>query len=255
MNAPLTVLLTVYNGLPYIRETVESVFAQNTDDDLPGFTFFILNNGSEDGTGDFLDTLKAPAHIDLRLEHLPRNIGRTAVLNRGLEAVTTPLTAIIDADDIALPDRLRRQAAFMAAHPNIDVLGSDVLYINPAGGEIGAMRVPQGHSALRDHLPLFNPFAHAAVCFRTEAARNAGGYPENTPYAQDLALWIAMLKNGSQIASLGEPLAKIRMHPGQATRSLIFQNRRRYAAYPLPVPFGPAGGPPACSGLPVAAQP
>ncbi len=226
MTTPLTVLLTVFNGLPYIRETAESIFAQKTGEALPGFVFLILDNGSEDGTGAFLDTLKAPEHIDLRVEHLPRNIGRTAVLNRGLAAVDTPLTAIIDADDIALPERLLKQADFMAAHPNIDILGSDVIYINPAGGEMGTMRVPRGHGALRDHFPLFNPFAHAAVCFRTEAARRAGGYPENTPYAQDLALWIAMLTGGSEIASLGEPLAKIRIHPGQATRSLIFQQAR-----------------------------
>ena len=225
--APLTVLLTVYNGMPYLRETVESVFAQRTGDALPCFVFRILDNGSGDAGGDFLDTLKAPAHIELVIEHLPHNIGRTAVLNRGLAAVTTPLTAIIDADDIALPDRLLKQAAFMLAHPNIDLLGCDVTYINPAGGKIGEMRVPQGHSGLRDHFPLFNPFAHAAVCFRTEAARKAGGYPEHTPYAQDLALWIAMLKNGAEMASLAEPLAKIRMHPGQATRTLIFQRARQ----------------------------
>ncbi len=226
MNSPLTVLLTVYNGMPYISEAVESIFAQQIGDALPGFTFRILDNGSEDGTGAWLDTLKAPDHIDLQIEHMGRNIGRTAVLNRGLAAVDTPLTAILDADDIALPGRLLRQTVFMAAHPNITLLGSDVLYINPSGGIVGRLRIPQGHGALRDHFPLFNPFAHAAVCFRTEAARLAGGYPAATPYAQDLALWIAMLRDGGQMASIGEFLAKIRIHPGQATRSLIFQRAR-----------------------------
>jgi glycosyltransferase involved in cell wall biosynthesis len=207
----LTVLLTVYNGLPYLPEAVESVLAQ----DPPHFTFLILDNGSDDGGEIWLRGLRDPR---LRLIRLPRVLPRTEVLNQGLSLVTTAYTAIIDADDLAEPGRLPAQADFLDAHPEIDLVGSAVTLIDPQGRVLGRRDFPTDHEGIVAHLPLFNPFAHAACAFRTCAAREAGGYPEDFPYAQDEALWIALLRRGCRAANLPSPLARIRVHPGQASR-------------------------------------
>ncbi len=215
-TSSVTVLLTVFNGMPYLRETVDSVLAQ----ELRDFRFLILNNGSEDGTGEFLAGIEKREDPRVTVEHLPENIGRTAVLNRGLAMVQTPLTAIIDADDLAAPDRLARQCAFMEAHPEVDLVGCDVVYIDRNGNTLGEQHFPEGHAELCNRLPLFNQFAHAGCCFRTRAALAVGGYPSAYPYAQDFGLWLAMLAAGSIVASIAAPLARIRVHPGQATRDL-----------------------------------
>jgi glycosyltransferase involved in cell wall biosynthesis len=207
----LTVLLTVYNGLPYLREAVESVLTQTP----PHFSFLILDNGSDDGGGIWLDSLKDPR---LRLIRLPRTLPRPEVLNRGLDLVTTAYTAIIDADDIAGPGRLAAQAGFLDAHPDVDFVGCSVALIDSRGKIVGWNDFPTDHAALVAHLPLFNPFAHAACAFRTRAVRKAGGYPEDFPYAQDEALWITLLRRGCRAASLPARLARIRIHPGQTGR-------------------------------------
>lgn len=213
----VTVLMTVYNGMPYLKESVRSVLEQDDTD----CTFLIVNNGSVDGTQEFLDTVRQPAQgPQLIIRHLPENAGRSRVLTLALDMVESDITAILDADDLAAPDRVRRQKAFFDAHPDIDLLGSDVIYIDTHAAEIGRERFPEDHNSLRDRLPLFNQFAHSACAFRTAAARAAGGYDATFPYAQDLALWVAMFTRGSRAASIAEPLARIRMHPGQATRDL-----------------------------------
>ena len=232
--------MTVYNGMPYLKEAVRSVFEQNFRD----FTFLALNNGSTDGSGEYLAELekqRAGSLPRLVVRHMPENIGRTAVLNKGLELVETEITAIIDADDLAMPSRIEVQAAFFRDHPEIDLVGSDIIYIDRSGNRIGEERFPAEHQNLRDRLPLYNQFAHAACAFRTAAARAAGGYPAAYPYAQDMGLWVAMLCKGNKAASIQAPLAGIRVHPGQATRDLTLlmvraEDNHRLAEAMLDIP-------------------
>lgn len=230
----ITVLMTVFNGIPYIRETVKSILGQTRRD----FTFLILNNGSEDGTGEYLAQLEAEHGVQeggpvLKIVHLERNIGRTPVLNMGLGLVETELTAIIDADDIAMPERLARITEFFVRHPDIDLVGSDVTYIDSTGNITGEDRFPSGHDELCQRMPLYNQFAHAACAYRTEKARAVGGYSTDFPYAQDMALWIAMLKAGCKVGSIPEILACIRTHPGQATCDIALIKVRSNDNYKL----------------------
>ncbi|MDR2604517.1 MAG: glycosyltransferase family 2 protein [Desulfovibrio sp.] len=255
----LTVLMTVRNGMPYLEEAVRCILGQTRQD----FTFLILNNASTDGTRAFLDATEAalggglpdfplrttpgcdaehdrgavpPADPPrplrttpgcvLALRHLPADAGRTGALQMGLDAVDTDLVAVMDADDLCPPERLERQSGFLAAHPETDLLGSDVEYVDASGKCTARDRFPTTHEELRDTLPLRNPFANSACMFRTAAARAAGGYDRSFPYAQDLALWTAMLRRGSRAASIGDVLAGIRRHAGQATQDAALAGAR-----------------------------
>lgn len=236
----LTVLITVHNGMPYLKDAVESLLRQ-TDRD---FTLLIVNCGSEDGTRPWLEAL-ACRHGDalprLCLEHPPENIGRFAALAFGLQRADTELIAVLDADDLAAPERLERQRGFLRERPDIDLVGSDVAYIDANGNRIGGERFPQEHEALRDRLPLGIPFIHSACMFRAAPAKAAGGYERRHPGARESGLWVAMMAGGSRTASIGEPLAFIRRHAGQATRGLAqlrvrLRNSHRLAQAILDIP-------------------
>lgn len=215
----LTVLMTVRNGMPYLAEAVRSLLRQ----DLRGFTLLIVNNGSTDGTREWLDALAGEPAGDgpkLRVTHLETNAGRAGALNLGFEQVDTELTAVLDADDVADPERLLAQSAFLHKHAGIDLLGSNVNLLDSSGNIIGMRAFPSGHEDLRDALPLSRQFVHSAVMFRTAAAMAAGGYPASFPYAHDSALWITMMKKGSRAASLPRALTGKRLHRGQSSRDL-----------------------------------
>ncbi|MDR2124661.1 MAG: glycosyltransferase family 2 protein [Desulfovibrio sp.] len=260
----LTVLMTVRNGMPYLEEAVRCILSQTRRD----FTFLILDNASTDGTSAFLDATAAtldggPPEFPLRaktgrnaeqdrsilppadppgpprvkpgcvlvVRHLPADAGRTGALRMGLDAADTDLVAVMDADDRCRPERLERQSNFLAAHPETDLLGSDVEYLDASGQVLARDRFPTQHDALRDTLPLRNPFANSACMFRTVAAQAAGGYDLSFPYAQDLALWTAMLRRGSRAASIGDVLADIRVHAGQATQDAALAGARAWDDY------------------------
>lgn len=224
----ITVLLTVYNGMPYLPQTVASVLGQCAAPES-GFVFLIVNNGSTDGSAEFLRDLadsQTARNIQIRLIDLDKNIGRTPALNLGLKSIETAYTAIIDADDLALPGRLEAQERFLEANPEIALLGSNVRYIDKTGKLVGNGVFPATHAALCRRLPLYNQFAHAACMFRTGAVKGVGGYPEEFNYAQDLALWLKLFAQGYKAANLADCYAAIRVHPGQATRSEFYKQAR-----------------------------
>lgn len=206
----VSVLMSVKNGLPYVRETVDSVLGQT----LADFTFLILDNASTDGTRDFLQGIGDPR---VRLELLPEDVGQTAALNTGLSIIQTGLVARMDADDVCLPERLERQIERFKADPDLALLGAAAEMIDERGRRIGEARFPCKREKVLEHLPLGNPFVHASVMYRCTSALSVGGYPHDFTYAQDLALWLRLAGKGG-VANLPETLVKIRVHEAQATR-------------------------------------
>lgn len=222
----VTVLLTVHNGMPYLTEAVESIVSQT----LQEFSFLVIDNGSTDGSGQYLNSIK-----DNRCHciHLPRMIKRTDALNKGLRLITTEYTAIIDADDISFPERLAQQVFFLNTHHKISLVGSSIQWIDEAGKSIRNDIFPTCHSELINNLVVVNQFAHAACMFRTKSALSAGGYPTKFSYGQDMALWLAMFQNGEKSASLRQTLAQVRIHPAQATQNSAIKRTRQEEAVQL----------------------
>ena len=95
----VTVLLAVYNDERFLPLAVQSVLSQSFAD----FEFVIVNDGSTDGCGQYLEQLR---DLRLRIFHNDRNLGLAASLNRGLNVVRGRYIARMDADDICEPDRL-----------------------------------------------------------------------------------------------------------------------------------------------------
>lgn len=202
----LSVLMSVRNGEGWVAEAVESVLGQTFSD----FEFIVVNDGSTDRTGAILD-----GHGDPRLKvlHEPR-AGLTCSLNRALRLATAPLVARMDADDVALPERLARQLAFLEAHPDVGLLGTGCHEISPLGEVLRTIAPPRDDPTIRRALIRENPFVHSSVMMRREALEAAGPYDESLPVAQDYDLWLRMSRV-TRMANLPEPLILRRLTPGR----------------------------------------
>ena len=148
---------------------------------------------------------------------LPRDIGQTGALNKGLSMIQGGYVARLDADDLCLPRRLEFQKEFLDAHPGTALTGSAIENIDPEGERVSDMAFPLTHRAILDNLPLGNPFAHSSVMYRHEPVMRAGGYDASFTYAQDLSLWLKLAEE-HELANLPDILVKVRIHPAQATR-------------------------------------
>ena len=216
---PVTVLMSVKNGQPWIGEAVRSVLDQT----LSAFRFLILDNASTDETVETIRSLGDP-RIDLHPQS--EDLGQTGALNKGLSMVESPYVARMDADDVCLPRRLELQAAFLDHNPETALVGSAIETIDEQGKPLGVTRFPTLHQDILDHLPLGNQFAHSAAMYRHGPAMEAGGYDGSYAYAQDLALWMSLLEAGHETANLEPVLVRVRSHESQATRDARLRDVR-----------------------------
>lgn len=206
----VTVLMSVYNGERYLREAIESMLRQTFTD----FEFIIIDDASRDTTPFILADYAAR---DTRIAVITneRNLGLTASLNKGLALARGQYLARLDADDVALPERLARQVDFLEQHPDCVLLGSAYDWIDEEGRKIGAVRPPTNDTHIRWQT-LFNcAFGHSTVIFRLSALRVAGlTYCTEFVQTQDYELWSRLLQSGRG-GNLDDHLVLYRIHADQ----------------------------------------
>ena len=204
-----SILITVFNCDEYIEQSVASALSQTIED----FEVIVVDDGSTDRTAQMLDRIE-----DRRLKtfHCPR-IGRARALNFGLERCASPYVAILDADDIAFPRRLRLQADFLSNNPDIVLVGSKFRTFIDADGRLTGREnlLPTESREILVMLKAMKyPLAHSSIMFRKEAVRELGGYDENLPCYGDLDLYVRAASN-FKFANIGERLSLKRLHPKQ----------------------------------------
>lgn len=204
----VTVLMSVFNGERYLRESVESILRQTFTD----FEFLIVNDGSTDGSRDIVLSYAGDRRI--RLVDNPANMGLTRSLNRGLSMAGAALIARQDADDVSHSERLAKQVAFLDSHPDVVLLGTQVRHIGRDGH---AFRAPGWEKAvttegIRWQLMFDSPFVHSTVMFRRDAVRDRlGGYDEGFATSQDYELWSRVAAR-HRVGNLPETLVDFRSH-------------------------------------------
>jgi glycosyltransferase involved in cell wall biosynthesis len=156
----------------------------------------------------------------------------TATLNRGLALARGELIARQDADDWSEPDRLARQAAFLDAHPQIALCGSNAWTHRHDGRPLWATRLPEDAGAIREALWKGNPFVHGGTLFRAGAARALGGYREEFPSAQDYDFFWRLSDAGGA-ANLPEPLYHYRYNAGAVSARRAAEQARAHRAAQL----------------------
>jgi Glycosyl transferase family 2 len=204
MGEPVTWLMAVRNGMPFLKKTLESVAAQTYRE----HSMLVWNDASDDGT---LEELQSwiPSRI-------PGRIITGACFKLGInlsvlvEEARTELCARIDADDVNAPTRLERQVAHMLAHPEVAALGTQVKLIDVQGKPLeGVWVCPCEDAEARWRARWQSPLAHPSVMLRRSAALRAGNYRDFHP--EDCEFWIRLSPFG-EIYSLTEELLQYRRH-------------------------------------------
>ncbi len=207
--------MSVYNGEGYLREAVDSILAQT----MPDFEFVAVNDGSTDCSTEILDSYSDPR---LRVVH-QENVGLAAALNRGLKMARAEIVARMDADDIALPDRLEAQLAEYERLGKPDVLGGHVEYISENGHSLGSRQQPVEHADIVERLVKRRggtPIIHPTVFLKRASVLRHGGYDPSFRYnSQDYDLWLRMSRD-CRFANIRHIVLKLRLNTN-STQSRI----------------------------------
>ncbi len=199
----ISVLIPVFNGMPYLPETIESILNQS----FRQFEIIALDDGSTDTSAEFLSSIRDDR---LRIERLSRG-GLSVALNHGLNVARAPMVARIDADDVALPDRFQLQYDFLAAHPDCVALGCQSLHVNEKGERIGEGRYPATPLAIRWEALFRSPILHPGSMYRRQDVLAVGGYRKEFDVAEDYDLWTRLLTRGT-LGNLPQQLLRYRVH-------------------------------------------
>ncbi len=202
----VTVLLPVYDAERFLAEAVESILAQSFRD----FELLTIDDGSRDGSAAILDEY-ARRDRRVRVVRWPHQ-GLIATLNAGLSLARAELIARMDADDVALPQRLEKQLARLEREPGLVCIGGAFELIDEAGRLFDRAFPPCDHAAiLARALRGESPISHSAATFRRDVVRRLGGYDEKTRWVEDLDLWLRLSEHGA-LANLPELVSRVRHH-------------------------------------------
>lgn len=207
----VSVVLPTYNGAGLIGETLDSLSAQTFTD----FEVLVVDDCSTDATREIV---RAYPDARIRLIAQERNGGVVHARNRGVAEARGRYIAALDHDDLCRPDRFARQVAWLDAHPDCALLGTQVDWLTD--GRLGRSSYPPvtTPALIAWLLWIENPLAWSSVMIRGEAARalRPFGRPELL-YAEDFDLYHRIARIGP-IARLDEPLLVYRRHPGGASQ-------------------------------------
>lgn len=182
IKAPLvSVVIPAYNAENFLPESIESILGQTFAD----FELLILDDCSEDQT---LKIAQDYSSVDSRIKVVSNdtNIGIGANRMLGVSLATGKFIAWLDADDIALPNRLASQIDFLENNLDVGVVGGAIQLFDQKGlGEI--RRYHQDDAKLRKLIFRQNPVASPASTFRAEVFRVVGNY-KNIRVCEDLEM-------------------------------------------------------------------
>lgn len=212
MNPQVSVIFPVGEREAYLAEAIESVLNQTFAD----FELLIILDGVSDAVADIVQRYRDER---IRAIRLPVNLGISNARNAGLLAARAPYVALMDSDDIALPQRLQRQHDWLQAHPGVTVLGSNAIKLYEDGRRV-PMVYPQTDGQIKARLllvdsALLNPTAMMRVDF---IQRLGLRYDASFPRDQDHRFFADMVLRGATFHGLQEPLLHYRRHADNATR-------------------------------------
>ncbi len=207
MPPTVSVIMPVYNGERYLAEAIASILGQTYAD----FEFIIVDDGSTDGSARII---REYGERDSRIHFIrrDRNQGGSFARNAGIAVAQGKYIAMMDCDDVCLPDRLRKQLNFLEAHPEIDVVSSTIWLVDQDLKPLAPIPMPLEHPLIAWGQFFGANIAHPAVLLRREPLIAVGGYEERRSLTEDKELWSRLLPI-SRFANLPDVLMLYRQHP------------------------------------------
>jgi len=193
----VSVVVAVYNGETHIGDCLNSMLNQTYQD----FEIIVVNDGSTDRTQELISQIQS---TKLSIVKLAKNCGQAAARNRGIEKCRGELIAIMDADDIAVPNRLAEQVAFLDKHRDIALVGSYVKLEGEMGRAEVAVR-PLSHSAITKAASWSCPLWNTTLMFRSHILQEVPNYPEEFRHGEDYRFLVQVM-NRFKVANIPQVL-------------------------------------------------
>jgi glycosyltransferase involved in cell wall biosynthesis len=211
--APLvSIVIATYNRPELLQDALESIARQTFSD----YEIIVVDDGS---------TVPGAEQVCMKYKKCryvrQLNSGESAARNYGARLARGQLLAFLDDDDKWKPDKLERQVAFLAEHPDIGVVHSPAEIIRTDGtatGELVGANNPEWRSGRVFHHAVRTCVVKSPTSLiRKEIFDRSGGFDANIQFGEDWEFW-ARIANSAEFGHIPEPLAYFRVHDGSTTK-------------------------------------
>lgn len=214
----VSVLMVCHNAGPFLSRAVQSILHQ-TERSLE---LVLVDNASTDGSVADLRTWCGDDR--LRVITAGRNLFHNGGLNHGLPHCRGEFVAIMDADDIALPDRLVRQVAWLRREPGLGGVGCAAATIDADDRVTGRAFTLTAPGELRAFLRYDMPCIFPTLTIRRTIFDSVGHFHPDLSSTHDLH-WLGRAVERHPFACLPEVLFHYRQHSGSTTSRKLWDMR------------------------------
>ena len=201
-----SVLMTIYKNdiVADLKDAIDSVINQTI---VPNEILIVKDGPLKEQTEKMLSSYTSDIFTFVQL---PKNIGQSMALNRGILECKYDLVARMDADDISHTERFEKQLKEFIRDPQLDLVGTGILEFTHSVEDADCERVvPETHDEILKYSKFRSPVNHATVMYRKSKVIEAGNYTDIFSVA-DYHLWPRMFRVGSMFYNIQEPLLYVR---------------------------------------------
>ena len=230
-----SVLMSIYkNDNPdFLDLALRSIYEQQTK--KPDEIVIVIDGPITDSLQKVLDDFKKDKEDIVKVFPQEKNQGLGVALKIGSEQCTGDYIFRMDSDDISAPTRFEVQSKYVEEHPDIDVLGTNILEFNETPNEkkLRLRKCCPDHDGIVNMSKMRSPMNHMSVCIKKSALDKVGGYLP-MPYAEDYYLWVRMIHAGCIFANLDKVFVYVRIGNGFSSRRSnkeIISSSKKIQAY------------------------
>lgn len=233
MNPAISVIMPVGNRETYLCEAIESVLAQSFGD----FEFLIILDGVSDAVEAIVSSYRDER---IRMFKLPVNMGISAARNVGLRVARAPFLALMDSDDMALPERFARQYGWMRRNEDVTVCATNSIKIFE-NGRTQSATWPESDGVIKARMLIVDSaILNPTTMLRNDfIRRHKIQYDSNCIRDEDHRFFVEMIKNGARFYGLQEELFLYRRHENNITkrRDTVDMEKTRIREIVFPIFF------------------
>lgn len=204
----VSVIMPLYNSEAFVKEAVESILNQTYQQ----IELIVINDGSTDKSD-----LVIKGFNDKRIRYVNNSInkGIVSTINKGLLLSKGKYIARMDADDIALPNRLAKQVNLLETQPDIKLCGTTAIAIDKQGKKLVKLNRPVKDDEIKVFNLFRNAFIHPTIMADADLIKKIA-FTEDYKYAEDYFTFSQFTMH-YKVANLKEPLLLYRLHEDSIT--------------------------------------
>lgn len=211
-DSPLvSVIMAAYNCSQFVDESINSIMNQT----YSNIELIIVDDNSTDNTRVILEKWKK-TYPQINLIFNSKNTGPANARNIAIRMASGKYLAIMDADDISMPERIEKQVNFMEENAEIGVLGTEcrILHKNVI------IKPKFNHDKIKIAFLFGNQLSHPSIMIRASLLKNLNFlYNESFVPAEDYYLWINLI-NSTLFANINEELVFYRLHGDNISKTM-----------------------------------